>query len=157
MAGGIIIWIAFLGIAVSSVAQVASSENFGPDNWVAIGDGIRGANGKVIDMVTDGAGNVYVAGNFTAIGDVAANYIAKWDGKAWSALGSGMDDQVATLALSGSDLCAGGIFTTAGGLEVPGLPGLPAAAQGRSRTSSSSAATGSSSSSTIAGPIFWSV
>ena len=29
---------------------------------------------------------------FTTAGGVAANYIAKWNGSAWSALGSGMDN-----------------------------------------------------------------
>src|SRR5258705_9779581 len=61
--------------------------------------------------------DVYVGGAFTNAGGAAANYIAKWDGSSWSALGSGMDYQVDALAVSGrgSDLYAGGWFTTAGG------------------------------------------
>src|SRR5437870_3311131 len=58
-------------------------------------------------------------------GGTAANYIAKWDGSSWTALGSGMGGVpgpyypyyrpgVYALALSGSDLYAGGLFTTAG-------------------------------------------
>ena len=43
--------------------------------------------------------NLYAGGEFTIAGGVTANYIAKWDGNAWSALGSGMN---------GSRLCAGG-------------------------------------------------
>ena len=51
-------------------------------------------------------------------GGVAANYIAAWDGSSWSALGSGMDDDVSALAVSGSTLYAGGHFTTAGGVPA---------------------------------------
>src|SRR5262249_16258885 len=39
----------------------------------------------------------------------------KWDGSAWSALGSGLNGSVSALALSGSDLYVGGAFTKAGG------------------------------------------
>ena len=46
----------------------------------------------------------------------APTYIAKWDGSAWSALGSGMNSAVQRMAVSGSDLYAGGHFTTAGGV-----------------------------------------
>ena len=109
--GFVLAWAATAFLAVGLQAQ-------GPDNWIAIGDGIKGANGAVIHMVTDGTGNVYVAGNFTVIADVAANYVAKWDGQTWSALGSGVDDQVVALAVSGTDLYAAGIFTTAGGVVV---------------------------------------
>src|SRR5947209_1828210 len=52
-------------------------------------------------------------------GGIAANYIAKWNGSSWSALGSGMGGQscpyVGALAVSGTDLYAGGNFETAGG------------------------------------------
>jgi hypothetical protein len=54
----------------------------------------------------------------TGAGWVAADYIAKWDGRAWSALGSGMNNEVNALALAGTDLYAGGWFTTAGGATV---------------------------------------
>src|SRR5439155_17091674 len=37
------------------------------------------------------------------------------DGSSWTALGSGMNGGVGALAVSGSDLYAGGGFTTAGG------------------------------------------
>jgi hypothetical protein len=46
---------------------------------------------------------------------MSANYIAKWDGSSWSALGSGMNNYVYALAPSASDLYAGGSFATAGG------------------------------------------
>ena len=45
--------------------------------------------------------NLYAGGNFTTAGGVPANYIAKWDGSAWSALGSGIGQRQ-------SSCCAGG-------------------------------------------------
>src|SRR6185436_16714028 len=67
--------------------------------------------------------DLYAGGWFTNAGGIAANYIAKWDGSNWSALGSAMDGRaelfnrfsVFALAISGSNLYAGGSFTTAGG------------------------------------------
>jgi hypothetical protein len=67
----------------------------------------------------DGSGNLYIGGNFTSVGGVPANNIAKWNGSNWSALGSGVsygsgDPIVYALAVAGSDLYVGGIFTSAG-------------------------------------------
>src|SRR5439155_6337016 len=41
--------------------------------------------------------------------------IARWAGRSWAGLGSGLGGAVSALAVSGSDLYAGGGFTTAGG------------------------------------------
>src|SRR5438034_979087 len=54
-------------------------------------------------------------GYFTTAGVNAASFVAKWNGKDWTALGSGMNDYVHSLAVSGSDLYAGGLFTRAAG------------------------------------------
>src|SRR5207249_8785497 len=59
--------------------------------------------------------DLYAGGVFTNAGGSAANYIAKWDGNRWSALGTGMNGPVLALAVSGSDVYAGGVFTAAGG------------------------------------------
>lgn len=67
----------------------------------------------------DGNGNIYAGGYFTFAGEVAANNIAKWDGTTWSALGTGTNSHVRTLAVDDSrNLYAGGNFTTAGGVTV---------------------------------------
>jgi len=63
-------------------------------------------------------GDVYVGGEFTTAGGVSANRIAKWDGSTWSALGSGVDNTVYAIAISGSDVYVGGRFITAGGVTV---------------------------------------
>ena len=91
--------------------------NFTDANWVDIG-GIVGAGGSVDAAVINSSGNLYIGGFFTVVGDVEANYIAKWDGTNWSALGSGMSSYVYTLAVSGTNLYAGGYFTTAGGVPA---------------------------------------
>ncbi len=59
---------------------------------------------------------MYVGGSFETAGETAANRIAKWDGSAWSALGSGMNNPVYELAVDGAgNLYAGGEFTMADG------------------------------------------
>ena len=87
----------------------------GDENW---DDpfGLPGANGAVLAMVSDNAGNVYVGGDFTHVDGLRVNHIAQWDGSSWSALGSGMNGIVDSLALdSNGELYAGGTFTTADG------------------------------------------
>jgi hypothetical protein len=59
--------------------------------------------------------NLYAGGMFTNAGGVLANYIAQWNGSGWTALGSGMNDNVWALAVYGSNLVAGGQFSAAGG------------------------------------------
>ena len=61
---------------------------------------------------------MYVGGSFVTAGGVTVNNIAKWNGSAWSALGSGTNNVVRALAPSGTDLYAGGDFTTADGANA---------------------------------------
>lgn len=85
-------------------------------------------NGWVEDLTVfdDGGGPaLYAGGTFTNAGGVAANHVAKWDGSSWSALGSGMDDDVHALTVfddrGGPALYAGGGFITAGGVSANGI------------------------------------
>jgi hypothetical protein len=54
---------------------------------------------------------VYAGGAFTTAGGLPANFIAKWNGMSWSALGTGMNNSVYALAVDGSgNVYAGGYF-----------------------------------------------
>jgi hypothetical protein len=111
-----------------AVYPVRIDPTFSDADWVGLNPGLPGANGEIAAMAMDGAGNLYVGGMFTFIGSSAAANVAKWDGTAWSALGSGVytgqqqigssDPIVRALAVIGSTLYVGGRFTRAGGLDV---------------------------------------
>jgi hypothetical protein len=100
------------GGAASSIAK------WNGNAWSALGAGmglISGCCCEVDCLAFDSSGNLYAGGYFTTAGGGPANYIAKWNGSAWSALGTGMDDQVMTLAFDNSgNLHAGGYFSSGG-------------------------------------------
>ncbi len=94
--------------------------------WSALGSGMNSAV-LALTVFDDGSGAgpaLYAGGYFLTAGGITANRIAKWDGAAWSALGTGMNDQVHELFVfdegsgAGPALYAGGTFTTAGGVEA---------------------------------------
>lgn len=84
--------------------------------WSVFGGGVANASTIVVS-----GSDLYVGGNFSAVGGVSANGIAKWNGSSWSALGSGMTNRVRTIAVNGSDVYAGGDFVTAGGVSANGV------------------------------------
>lgn len=89
-------------------------------SWMALGSGV---NGDVSDLVAMPNGDIIAGGWFTTAGGVSASGVARWDGAAWSPLGSGIViggwDYVAALTtLANGDLVVGGDFTTAGGVTA---------------------------------------
>lgn len=87
------------------------------NSYIPLGLGANyNTTSSVYAVALDSVGNVYIGGTFTGVGNISANYIAKWDGSTWSALGSGLNNNVNALAIDSNDhVYAGGVFTTAGG------------------------------------------
>jgi hypothetical protein len=102
--------------------------------WSAVGSGVGGGEFPTVSALAvfdDGLGPaLYAGGRFTMAGGIMVNGVAKWDGAAWSPLGSGVDmscpapcpePAVTALAVfddgsgAGPALYAGGVFDTAGG------------------------------------------
>jgi hypothetical protein len=83
--------------------------------------GAASLNSTVYAIAISGT-DVYVSGNFTNADGIAnADYIAKWDGSVWSALGEGLNARCNSIALYGDDVYCGGTFTTAGGRASLGI------------------------------------
>lgn len=82
-------------------------------DWNTLG---RGLDGPVSQIAVSGT-DLYIAGDFTHVGDIDANRIAKWDGDKWSALGAGLItdrtrlNSIDSLIVNGSDVYVGGSFT----------------------------------------------
>ncbi len=89
----------------------------------------NGLDGIVYALAVDGT-NLYVGGNFTQTSDSAVtglNHIAKYDTSAnsWSALANnGLNNTVRALAISGTNLYVGGLFSQTSDSAVTGLVGV---------------------------------
>jgi hypothetical protein len=114
-----------------------------PDSCWQPGFGVpEGTNGEVLAMVW-ARGSLYIGGNFTAVGGVAARNVARWDGHHWYSLGTGADNGISgsyrytnyntgqryqsttsvhALAVApNGDVYVGGEFAQAGRVAAPGL------------------------------------
>ena len=93
-------------------------------NWSAMG-GNGAGNGSLnglVDAIAISGSNIYVGGEFTNVNNngsilTAADYIARWDGSNWSALGNNgagngsLNSFAEAIAVNGSDVYVGGDFT----------------------------------------------
>lgn len=62
---------------------------------------------------------LYVGGEFTMIGGVVANHIAKWNGSSWSAVGAGLNDVVSCMIVHNNKLYVGhGNYANNNDIEV---------------------------------------
>ncbi len=108
--------------AMSSVANTNKIAYFDPSDgsWHAMGTG-AGASGNVWTLTEGPDGSIYAGGDFSAMGGVAnTKCIARWDGSAWQAMGTGgvaATTQVRALKWNAAStyLYVGGNFTDIGG------------------------------------------
>ena len=106
------------GIAMKNIAKWNGAV------WSAIGGGVQGASSYTMEVTAlavlnlNGVNSLYAGGNFTQAGSSSAAGIAKWDGIAWSPVGSGISGHFVTLATfddgTGPALFAGGYFSIGG-------------------------------------------
>ncbi|MBO2008240.1 IPT/TIG domain-containing protein [Hymenobacter negativus] len=95
--------------------------------WSALGTGSsNGVNSDVRALALAANGDLYVGGSFTKAGKLVTNRLAKWDGTAWSTLGTGstngVNDLVYALAIAtNGNLYVGGRFSSAGGVTARGV------------------------------------
>lgn len=105
-------------------ARGASIAKWDGTRWTTLGTdalGRGGVSGAVRAITFDTAGNLYAGGDFTAVDNgtttvAGAAYIARWNGSAWSAVGSSgsaepvLNAPVSSIVVAGSTLYAGGSF-----------------------------------------------
>src|ERR1043166_4598902 len=97
----------FKTLTVSAGLFLLTAGNMISQTWSALGTGVD--NDVQASVVYNGA--LYVGGSFTTAGGSSANRVAKWDGTAWTALGSGIGSgTVFALAVYNNDLYAAGVF-----------------------------------------------
>lgn len=101
------------GVTVNNIARY----DFASHHWSALplGEGAQiAANGPVYALAVSGS-DLYIGGDFFFyIQSLPIRNIARWDGSAWSSLGSGVTDDVYALAVKDNTLYAGGAFYSAG-------------------------------------------
>jgi trimeric autotransporter adhesin len=101
----------YLTVLAAAVAPAVSAQT-----WTDLD---AGANNWVTSLAEDDVNNViYAGGHFTTIGGATCSKIAKWDGTAWMALGSGVDYGVHALKMIDGELYVGGEFLNAGGIPA---------------------------------------
>ncbi|MEI7744982.1 MAG: hypothetical protein WCK58_14685, partial [Chloroflexota bacterium] len=99
-------------------------------SWAAFGsngagNGVFAPNDAGVTAIAVVGTDLYIGGHFTNVASIAkADYIAKWDGLAWSAVGDdgaggpALNLSVNALAVDGTDLYVGGDFSNAGGIAT---------------------------------------
>ncbi|HEX6812850.1 MAG TPA: hypothetical protein VF384_14585 [Planctomycetota bacterium] len=102
------------GVSANRIARWDGS------TWSPLGLGFTVPNiAEVWSLLPLPNGDVIAGGWITATGATPLSFIARWDGTAWSSLGTGVNNIVYALArLPNGDIVAGGAFQMAGGVPA---------------------------------------
>ena len=104
--------------SASGVPGTSYVAKWNGSTWLPLGTGLNGAVYSLTSFDDDGTGPhapaLYAGGAFTKAGGTTVNYIAKWNGSAWSSVASGMNGSVRALTTLNGALYAGGEFTKVG-------------------------------------------
>ncbi len=99
------------GLGTISVAQTAPGDENWDDRFT-----LAGTSSTVIALAFDSSRNLYAGGSLGTAGGEIVNFVDKWNGSSWAALGSGINNTANALAVDNSgNLYTRGNFTTAGG------------------------------------------
>ena len=97
--------------------------------WSALGsngagEGAITTSGAAVYAAVVSGSSLYIGGLFVNVANIPeADFLARWDGSAWNAVGSGgpgagaLNGHVAAMAMSGGTLYVGGSFTDAAGIN----------------------------------------
>ncbi len=104
------------GVAAHNIAKWDGT------SWTALGPGIGNTTAQSsVTAIAVSGNDVYAGGDFGVNGGAIANNIAKWDGSAWSPLGTGGNGTINVLTFNNGLLYAGGLFSMVGGVSAFGV------------------------------------
>lgn len=99
--------------------------------WTSVGGGVSSdPYGTYVKALTTFQGDLFVGGRFPSAGGRTVNNIARWDGTAWHALGTGLlnpdypwDVAAGSLLTYNDELIVAGFFPYAGGIYANSIAG----------------------------------
>lgn len=104
----------FVGTAGSPSTQLGRVARWN-GSWQALGPGINAATFGITETAS---GDILVVGRFSSSGSTTAQGIARWNGSAWSPVGTGIDHQQRTphcvVVQGNGDILVGGAFRAKG-------------------------------------------
>ncbi len=91
--------------------------------WSSLGPGLDDPQHVPSGALNLGAyrGELIAVGDFTRSGSTVVRHVARWDGSAWSPLGTGLNGAAQTISVFQDVLFAGGSFDSAGAAPAPSI------------------------------------
>ena len=103
--------------AIEPVARWTGSQ------WQSLGTpaGAPAGDERLVHTVVNLGSDLIAVGEFTSIGGVSANYVARWNGTAWSAMGAGFNRTARSAAVLNNVLYVSGGFSASGDTELASI------------------------------------